>query len=152
VFQARQVSLNRPVALKMILSGQLANETAVKRFDTEVGAAANLDHSLPPTALPPLAGSAFWLCFDRRAAELTRFPSIWRSALRYDRPTHPESNAEFGAPIADPRFVFVHGSHGQAQLGGGHIIGPATIAATGAGGGHARFGDQRQLRFGPLDD
>ena len=78
MFQARQVSLNRPVALKMILSGQLANETDVKRFDTEVGAAANLDHSLPPTALPPLAGSAFWLCFDSRAAELTRFPSIWR--------------------------------------------------------------------------
>ena len=44
IFQARQVSLNRPVAIKMILAGQLATEADVKRFYVEAEAAANLDH------------------------------------------------------------------------------------------------------------
>jgi len=68
VYKARQVRLNRTVALKMILSGQFAGEVDVKRFQTEAEAARRLgshlfrksleaamgpeqsNSSLPPTA------------------------------------------------------------------------------------------------------
>src|SRR5262249_6427974 len=44
VYKARQVDLDRPVALKMILASQLASPEQVRRFETEARAAAGLRH------------------------------------------------------------------------------------------------------------
>ena len=44
IYKARQQSLDRIVALKMILSGQFASEDEIRRFNAESTAAAQLDH------------------------------------------------------------------------------------------------------------
>jgi serine/threonine-protein kinase len=44
VYRASQVSLDREVAVKMILRGQFASRTDRERFETEAQAAARLDH------------------------------------------------------------------------------------------------------------
>jgi hypothetical protein len=44
VFRARQISLNREVAVKMILRGRLASESDLQRFLAEASATARLEH------------------------------------------------------------------------------------------------------------
>lgn len=45
VFRARQISLNREVAVKMILRGRLASESDLQRFLAEASATARLEHA-----------------------------------------------------------------------------------------------------------
>src|SRR5262245_57407990 len=44
VFEAQQLSLNRPVAVKLIRAGLLAGEADLRRFRIEAEAVAHLDH------------------------------------------------------------------------------------------------------------
>ena len=44
VYKARQISLNRLVAVKMILAGEFATSELVQRFRTEAAAVASLQH------------------------------------------------------------------------------------------------------------
>ena len=44
VYKARQVALNRPVALKMLLHGRFSDAAFIDRFHLEAEAAAHLDH------------------------------------------------------------------------------------------------------------
>src|SRR5262249_10453747 len=44
VYRARQIRLDRPVALKVILSARLASAEEIARFRSEAEAAANIEH------------------------------------------------------------------------------------------------------------
>jgi WD40 repeat protein/serine/threonine protein kinase len=62
VFKARQISLKRLVALKMILGGHLADVQAIERFKAEARAAALLDHPniVPIYEIGELEGQHFF--------------------------------------------------------------------------------------------
>lgn len=62
VYRAHQLSLNRQVAIKMILSGNLAGEDDVRRFYVEAEAAAKLEHPniVPIYEIGQLEGQHFF--------------------------------------------------------------------------------------------
>ncbi len=59
--------------------------------------------------------------------------------------------AELPAELTDLGLGLRHRRHREPEFGGGHLVGPAAVAAPGARGGHSRagaFDDQRVFELG----
>jgi serine/threonine protein kinase/WD40 repeat protein len=103
VYRARQRNLNRTVALKTILAGQLATPADIRRFRQEAEAAAHLDH---PSIMPIYEiGEQDGQCFFS-------MPLLSGKSLRdrvKDQPLPPREAAEMLLQVAEA----VHYAHGR---------------------------------------
>ncbi len=95
VFRALQTKVNRVVALKMILSGQLASEEEVRRFRSEAEAAALLDH---PNIVPVFDVGE---CGGRHYFSMGYVDGISLGDRLKDGPLAPREAALLMVPIAD---------------------------------------------------
>jgi len=106
VYRARQISLNREVAVKMILRGQLASAADHERFYAEAQATARLDHPgiVPVYEVGELEGHPY---FNMKFVEGRTL-----SALLAEGPLPPRQAAELLAAVARA----IHYAHRQGVL------------------------------------
>lgn len=104
VYKARQIRLNRIVAIKMILAGQFASKADVHRFYTEAAAAANLKH--PNIVAIYEIGE----CDGQHFFSMEYVEGSNLSALVRDSPLPPRDAAWYAQAIADAiQFAHQHG-------------------------------------------
>lgn len=101
VYRARQVSLGRIVALKMILSGKLAGPDDVRRFTMEAEAAARLEHPniVPIYEIGEIEGQHFFSMGFVEGGSLDR--------LLRENPLSPKVAAQLMIQVADA-IEFAH--------------------------------------------
>jgi tRNA A-37 threonylcarbamoyl transferase component Bud32 len=106
VYKARQVKLDRVVAIKMILTGQFASEEDVRRFQTEAQAAANLRHA-NIVAIHDVGEHEEQAYFSMQYIEGQSLAELVR-----DEAIEPRRAAQYLATIADA----VHYAHEKSTL------------------------------------
>ncbi|MEO8494925.1 MAG: serine/threonine-protein kinase [Planctomycetota bacterium] len=106
VYRARQISLNRELAVKMILQGQLASPADRDRFQAEAESAARLDHPgiVPVYEVGAIDGQPYFSMKYVRGETLTQRLT--------DRLVSPKEGAEILAAVARA----IHYAHRQGVL------------------------------------
>ncbi|MDX1947817.1 MAG: serine/threonine-protein kinase [Pirellulaceae bacterium] len=106
VYRARQLSLGREVALKMILRGQLASQADRERFEAEAQAAAKLDHPgiVPVYEVGELDGRPYFSMKHVRGTTLAQ--------LLADGPMQPREAAQLLTAVARA----IHFAHTRGVL------------------------------------
>jgi serine/threonine-protein kinase len=111
VYKARQRSLKRPVALKMILAGQMASPEQRQRFRREAELAANLDH---PNIVPIFEVCEYQGCpyFSMKLVEGESLDQEIKASKLTGQGRDPEAAARLVATIARA----VHYAHDRGFL------------------------------------